>query len=53
MTLTNIRWKILALWYRHPFVIKGHTLYYCYACMGWGDDPYGYCCKICKGQGYS
>jgi hypothetical protein len=45
-------WRFLALVRRHPFVIPGHTLSYCWKCRGWGQDAGGYECPACRGQGY-
>ena len=45
-------WRFLALIVRHPFVVPGRTLHYCWRCQGWGDDPGGYECQTCLGQGY-
>jgi len=37
----------------YPFIIAGHTLYYCWKCFGWGQEPSGCECSACSGQGYA
>jgi len=46
----RLYWRFLALILRHPFVVPGHTLHYCWKCLGWGED--GYECPVCRGEGY-
>ena len=50
----HLYWRILALvkCRPYPFVIAGHTLYFCWECCGWGEKAGGYECSACSGQGY-
>lgn len=50
--MRTLYWRFLALVMRRPFVVRGHTLHYCWRCLGWGDDGHGYECQTCRGQGY-
>lgn len=50
---TLMRWIIWHFSRRYPFVIKGYTLWYCYYCAGWGNDPRDTdACPLCYGEGY-
>ena len=39
-------------WTGHPFHLPGHRIRWCFFCCGWGDDPSGYECALCHGQGW-
>jgi len=52
--MRQVYWRVLAVITRrpYPFVIPGHTLFYCWRCYGWGQDAGGYECSVCEGKGY-
>jgi DnaJ-class molecular chaperone len=35
-----------------PFMLEGHTMWYCWRCQGWGEYPHGPECYACNGQGF-
>ena len=46
-------WRATYWMTRDPFLIKGHHLWYCFHCAGWGNEPStGGCCAYCMGAGW-
>jgi len=43
---------IEARWIINPFTLEAGTLSWCFSCCGWGQEPHGYECNVCFGQGF-
>jgi len=55
MTLLFIMAVLVAVeacWVLDPFTLPGGTLRWCWSCCGWGEEPHGYECNVCFGQGF-